>query len=367
MTGTLEDALSGDLSDLIALVRRVVASRVPDRDVVDEIVQETLTRLLVAKRRLDDRAAGPYAVVTARNLVTSRWRRADTGKRNEHRLFDPTPPADPQETLLHREEVEAVRSALQRLSSDEREVLVAHEVSGHDTRSLADGLGSTAGAVAAQLKRTRAKLRVEYLLELNGDPPTTRCRPVLLSLSAGDRRRQAAVDAGYHLLECGFCAALSGPLLDRQPREADVAVVPVRIDADIVTVRKRGRDIALQAGFSDTEATVIATAISEIARNIVRFSRGGEVSIELVSDDDRRGVTIVARDAGPGIADIDRAMTSGYTTYGGRGLGLPGSRRLMDEFEISSEIDRGTTVTMTKWHRGDTGDQITANLRGPGR
>ena len=108
----------------------------------------------------------------------------------------------------------------------------------------------------------------------------------------------------------------------------------------------------MQAGFSETEATVIATAISEIARNIVRFARGGEVSIELVSDDDRRGVMIVARDAGPGIADIDRAMTVGYTTYGGRGLGLPGSRRLMDEFEISSEIGRGTTVTMTKWHRG---------------
>ena len=165
-----------------------------------------------------------------------------------------------------------MRAALQRLSSDEREVLVAHEVSGQDTRSLADGLGSTAGAVAAQLNRTRAKLRVEYLLELHGEPPTTRCRPVLLSLSAGDRRRQAAVDAGYHLLDCGFCAALSAPLFDRQPREADVTVVPVRVDADIVTVRKRGRDVALQVGFSETEATVIATAISEIARNIVRFT-----------------------------------------------------------------------------------------------
>jgi serine/threonine-protein kinase RsbT len=70
-----------------------------------------------------------------------------------------------------------------------------------------------------------------------------------------------------------------------------------------------------------------------------------------VSDGDASGVTITARDAGPGIVDIDLAMTVGYTTYGGRGLGLPGSRRLMDEFDISAEVGRGTTVTMTKWHR----------------
>ena len=83
----------------------------------------------------------------------------------------------------------------------------------------------------------------------------------------------------------------------------------------------------------------------------MRFARGGEITIALVADGDVPGVMIVARDAGPGIADIDQALTVGYTTYGGRGLGLPGSRRLMDEFEITSEIGRGTTVTMTKWHR----------------
>jgi serine/threonine-protein kinase RsbT len=341
-----------DPVELTALIRRVVARRVSSRDAIDDIVQETMARLLASSHRLDARAIGPYAVVTARNLVASQWRRADTGKRHEHRLFDPRAATAPDEALLEREESDAIRAALDRLSPRERDVLVAHEVHGRDTRSLAEDLGSTPGAVAAALGRSRAKLRVEYLIELDREPPTGRCRPVLLSLSAGDRRRQAELDAGYHLLDCSYCAALSEPLLDRRaaasPEEVRVAV---EVDRDIVVARQRGRDIALQAGFAASEATVIATAISEIARNIVRFARRGDITMTLVAQGDVAGVTVVARDAGPGIADVDRALEVGYTTYGGRGLGLPGSRRLMDEFTVSSEVGRGTTVTMTKWRR----------------
>jgi serine/threonine-protein kinase RsbT len=341
-----------DPADLAALIRRVVARRVSSRDAVDDIVQETMARLLASSHRLDGRAIGPYAVVTARNLVASQWRRADTGKRHEHRLFDPRPATAPDEALLEREEADAIRAALDRLSPREREVLVAHEVEGQDTRSLAVELGSTPGAVAAQLARSRAKLRVEYLIELDRDPPTPQCRPVLVALSAGDRRRQAELDAGYHLLDCDYCAALSQPLFDRRVAAgADEVRIAVEADPDIVTARQRGRDIASQAGFSPTEATMIATAISEIARNIVRFARRGDVTVTLVADGDVPGVMIVARDAGPGIADVERALEVGFTTYGGRGLGLPGSRRLMDEFAISSEPGRGTTVTMTKWRR----------------
>ena len=127
--------------------------------------------------------------------------------------------------------------------------------------------------------------------------------------------------------------------------------IPVQTDADVVTARKQGRELAAEAGFSATELTIIATAISEIARNIVMFAERGEVVISLVGENSRQGVTVVARDSGPGIPDLERAIQDGYSGYGGMGLGLPGSRRLMDEFEITSEVDRGTTVTMTKWRR----------------
>ena len=127
--------------------------------------------------------------------------------------------------------------------------------------------------------------------------------------------------------------------------------IPIQTDADVVTARKQGRELAAQAGFSATELTIIATAISEIARNIVMFANRGEILVSLVGDDGRQGVTVVARDSGPGIPNLEQALQDGYSGYGGMGLGLPGSRRLMDEFEISSEVDKGTTVTMTKWRR----------------
>jgi serine/threonine-protein kinase RsbT len=119
-----------------------------------------------------------------------------------------------------------------------------------------------------------------------------------------------------------------------------------------VTARQRGRETAARAGFSRTGATLIATVISELARNIVQFAVRGEVVVSRVDQDGTVGVMIVARDVGPGIADVSRALQDGYSTYrGGLGLGLPGSRRLMDEFEIISEVGKGTTVTMTRWLR----------------
>ena len=345
------DALAADLIDVAAVLRRVVSPRVRDRDAVDDIVQETLARVLAARPRLDGGTLGPYAIITARNLVTSDWRRLDTSKRYEHRLLDPREPSAPEESLLEREEAEAVGAALDRLAPRDRDALLAHELEGRDMMSLAQDLDSTPGAVAVRLSRSRAKLRVEYLLALDGEPPSSQCRPVLLALSAGDRRRQAELDAGYHILECPFCGALSERLLDRRSKPASGGVrIGVRADTDVVVARQRGRDVAVQAGLSTTEATVVATAISEVARNIVRFARGGAVTVRALSDD-VPGVLVVAQDAGPGISDVELALTEGYTTYGGMGLGLPGCRRLMDEFEISSEVGRGTTVIMTKWHR----------------
>lgn len=125
--------------------------------------------------------------------------------------------------------------------------------------------------------------------------------------------------------------------------------VPIRSEADLVTARLRGREIASTLHFSSSELTLIATAISEVTRNIISYAGSGELDLELVRQGAKVGVSIIARDRGPGIPDIQSAMQDGYSTSGGLGLGLPGSKRLMDEFDVASEVGKGTTVTMTKW------------------
>jgi serine/threonine-protein kinase RsbT len=125
--------------------------------------------------------------------------------------------------------------------------------------------------------------------------------------------------------------------------------VSVSSDIDLVTARREGRVMAEQLGFSSSEATLVATAISELARNIVNYAKRGEIHVRLVNDGIKRGISIVARDSGPGIADIRLAMQSGYSTSGGLGLGLPGVKRIMDEFDLVSEPGKGTTIAVTKW------------------
>jgi len=127
--------------------------------------------------------------------------------------------------------------------------------------------------------------------------------------------------------------------------------IPVATDRDIVAARQEGRRLAASLNFSPSDLTVIASAISEVARNIVTYGRNGHVAICLVERAGRRGVAIVAQDEGPGIQDLTLAMQDGYSTSGSLGLGLPGARRLVDEFEIRSTADAGTTVTMRKWAR----------------
>jgi serine/threonine-protein kinase RsbT len=131
-------------------------------------------------------------------------------------------------------------------------------------------------------------------------------------------------------------------------RAGEIRVV-INSDQDIVTARQRGRALAIEVGFSTGDATLIATAISELARNIVSYARKGEISLKQVHASSRQGILIVASDDGPGIRDIRQAMRDGFSTSGSLGLGLPGVRRLMDEFEIASEPGRGTTVKVKKW------------------
>jgi len=125
--------------------------------------------------------------------------------------------------------------------------------------------------------------------------------------------------------------------------------VRIQNSADIVAARQQGRSLAAQVGFSHSNLTIIATAISEVARNIVEYAKEGEVIITLINDASKKGVEIVASDNGPGIADVSTVMRDGYSTGKGLGIGLPGARRLMDEFAIASAVGTGTIVTMKKW------------------
>jgi serine/threonine-protein kinase RsbT len=129
---------------------------------------------------------------------------------------------------------------------------------------------------------------------------------------------------------------------------AEIRVV-IHSDQDIVGARQKGRALAAQLGFSAAEATLIATAISELARNIITYARKGEIKLQIVENSSRQGIVVTASDEGPGIPDIQQALRDGFSTSGSLGLGLPGVRRLMDEFQISSETGRGTTVTVKKW------------------
>lgn len=127
--------------------------------------------------------------------------------------------------------------------------------------------------------------------------------------------------------------------------------VPIHSDSDIVAARQKGRELAAQIGFVSSDLTIIATAISELARNILNYAQRGEITLNVVNHGDREGIIVVAKDEGPGILDIERALQDGYSTSRSLGMGLPGTKRLMDEFEIVSNIGVGTTVTVKKWKR----------------
>lgn len=125
--------------------------------------------------------------------------------------------------------------------------------------------------------------------------------------------------------------------------------MPIRSESDVVVVRKVVRQWATELGFGIVDLTKTVTAASELARNTVIYGGGGELMLEALQNDRRKGLRLIFVDQGPGIADIDLAMTDGYTSGGGLGMGLSGSKRLMSEFDVQSKPGEGTRVSITKW------------------
>lgn len=135
----------------------------------------------------------------------------------------------------------------------------------------------------------------------------------------------------------------------KHKRSKDVKTFTINADYDIVKVREYARDLADNIGFTTNERTLIATAVSEICRNIIEYAHDGEVTLEPSFKNQKRGITITVEDRGPGISDLKQAMQDGYSTGRGMGVGLPGTKRIMDEFDIQSEIGKGTRIVMSKW------------------
>jgi serine/threonine-protein kinase RsbT len=134
--------------------------------------------------------------------------------------------------------------------------------------------------------------------------------------------------------------------------DPEIVVVNIQNSDDIVAARTAGHQLALDLGFSLTDVTMIATAISEIARNITSYAGRGAIRVNVADREGRKALVVRAEDYGPGIADIERAMEDGYSTGRGLGMGLPGARRLMDRLIVDSVLGRGTVVEMWKWVPG---------------
>ena len=133
------------------------------------------------------------------------------------------------------------------------------------------------------------------------------------------------------------------------PASHELIALPVRSEDDVLVVRQRTRKLAALCGFDLHEQTRLATAVTAIARNALDYGGGGSVRLDLLQNDTKRGLRLVFEDEGPGIADVDLALRDGYTTGNGMGLGLGGSRRLVQEFDVDSRPGEGTRVTIVRW------------------
>ena len=215
-----------ELQHVAVVIRRVALGRGMTSDAAEDVAQETLGRLLVALPRLTPDARLPFALTTAGNLIVDAFRRTQRDKKHQHRLLE-RDESGPEADYLAAEESAAVRVALGQLSHSDRQLVIDHS-DGSSMLELAAASQSTPSAVAARLARTRARLRLDYLLALRRvSLPDSECRRVLLAISAADTRRQRALDAAGHLSRCRTCTDLIPPLAERRSRLAGIAVAPL--------------------------------------------------------------------------------------------------------------------------------------------
>jgi serine/threonine-protein kinase RsbT len=254
------------LAQLGERLRAIAVGDGASPSIADDVAQESLARTLAARERISAETLEPYAVATARNLLTDVRRDAQLERRHRHRLLEIPESPEPEARLLAAEQAAAVRSALDALDEPDRELLLAHH-QGSSTSDLATQGGSTPAAVAMRLNRIRARMRLDYLLALRRERlPTSRCRPVLLAVSANDRRRQRAIGADRHLARCATCSALVPPLVERSSRLAGIAAAPlIALGGLGGRVTRALKTSAGQAGAAVTAAAVAGTCYGVVA------------------------------------------------------------------------------------------------------
>jgi RNA polymerase sigma factor (sigma-70 family) len=254
-----EQAISSSTREVLVVepvIRRVVAARANPAD-VDDLVQDCLERLLAARKRLAPEAILPYAVVTARNLVSSHAKSTMRQAAAVPRIADASEPDRPEDVVLAGEARRAMKVALSRLSRSERKEILAYYNGGSPPAGEA---AQSRGALRVRMSRTRAKLRLEYLLAFRHiELPTPQCRSVLLAISAGDRRRQREFNAAQHLLDCGTCAALSEPL-DRRSAALTAITIPVGFAGWIVS-KARAHPVHAAVSVTATSAAAATAAV----------------------------------------------------------------------------------------------------------
>lgn len=250
----------GDLAALAVVLERVLRPLVPDREDRRDVVQEAIARTLEVRPRLADDVVGPYAMTVARNLVSGLRKRQALKRRHQARLFERPGDLDAAEELTRSERDAAVRSAIAALPESERIVLLGHVVDEHDTAQLAELVGSTPGGVAARLARARARARVDYLLALRRQHlPSSACRPVLLAISAADRRRQDALGTAEHLRLCPICPTLVPPLAERSSTLAGLVPLPLLL----LVPRLRARS-HVQVAVSTAAAVLVVGSVTAL-------------------------------------------------------------------------------------------------------
>jgi serine/threonine-protein kinase RsbT len=239
------------------VIRRVVAARAANPADIDDLVQDCLERLLAAHRRLSPDAVLPYAIVTARNVVSSHATTAARRARVAPRIVDAREPDRPEDVVLAGESRRAMMAALARLSPEEQQELQAYY---SDPAGPGPARGASRGALRVRMARTRAKLRLEYLLAFRHiELPTPQCYRVLLAISSGDTRRQRELGAGQHLLDCETCDMLSEPL-DRRSIALTAITVPVGFLAWVVS-KARAQPVHTAASVAGGSAVAAAVAV----------------------------------------------------------------------------------------------------------